>query len=446
MSVISFLQSIGIRHGFTFNNEGTDVNDDIGTTTDPTRIFNGTYNFVTNPTCESVTHALQTTTGGFSDGAILQNRLGINNSNSGGDGSTTFDWNVNNYGVFCWVVFDEDINEPTSIYEQGGGTNNVAISAGIGGAITGQAADAGEEFLIAQSQFIAKKDVPDLVGIFWQHHTNHSGSGNRISITINGVINQIVERTSTANFPGHSGDIAVGNTSESLQSYNGSTLRFAQRQKRLNYLGIFANVGTTDPLNKFKDDLRNLMERTSKSLITIEPDTVENQQAQLDTLKGNTYDLSLYPCAIRILQATDKTDYRLLLDDVTFIHDQWTNNIDIQYVGPNTLTIENCNGSNAMEISTPDELERTSGTIVGGGSLNINNDVIRQNVVSDLSNISGNKLVIETSGTYNLTNVDVDEIENVSGGVVNITTDIPINTITNDIGSTTNVNIIFSFN
>jgi len=67
-------------------------------------------------------------------------------------------------------------------------------------------------------------------------------------------------------------------------------------------------------------------------------------------------------------------------------------------------------------------------------NININGD-LRLNSVRDLTNVTASKIVVQDAGTYNFTNVTIDEIENISGGVVNIVSDKSIATQTNTSGT-----------
>jgi len=79
MALIPWLQSIGVRHGFTLSNEGTNIADDFGDSANPTNITGGTYSFQTDPVCLGMTHCLRTTTSTSEnvDGAIIANRQDI---------------------------------------------------------------------------------------------------------------------------------------------------------------------------------------------------------------------------------------------------------------------------------------------------------------------------------------------------------------------------------
>ena len=437
MAIRTYLQSLGATHLFDLDNNGTLATDDLGDSIDPTLIIGGSYTFELDPVCEGVTYSLQSTaTTDFTtrtDGAILDNRNDINSGDGGtAVGGTFYNYNNNNRTVHLWFKAPV-IDSPTCIYEQGAGVNNFAFYVGFARAITWQGADQNEPFLIAQSNFLAETNRPYfLVGI-WEHESEHAGSGNRILLYINGVLQQIVEDVSIANFPGHTGDITIGNTNENLKTYNEDTFPSSTRQKNVNLLGMYNNVTFSEA------QCREVFERTVLPTFIISSDTVENQQIALDAFSGTNFQGN--NCSIRIEQATDATDYRLFVDNITFIEDSNLRDIAIQYVGTNILTLENVNGSNTNEVSTPTEVDLDGTTVlIGGGNITILNDNrIRLNSVQNLTNAIYDKVIIEQVGTYEFTNSFITELENVSGGIVNVTVDNPFTTVINSFGSTTNI-------
>lgn len=359
MAIIPFLQGKGATHLFTLNNEGNQALHNLGDSSDPTYISGGQYQFTTVPACVGVTHSCETKvwpssySAIFHDGAVFLSKEGIN--------ITPLPWATGNRTLMLWAS-QQDIQNPTCIYEQGAASNNFAF---IGGAQTSfQCARSGDDLLIVSGKQLAKADRPYLLVGVWEHHTQHAGSGNRVIFYINGVEQGTSELTSTSEFPSHSGDITLGNTSEALASYADSTLSFQSTYKNLNYLGMFDNVSFSET------ESREIFERMVLPEVLISSDTVANQQAALDALSGNTYeDVN---CAIEIRQATDATDYTLTLNNITFVKNDDLRDIAVQYVGPNHLTIIN-SVSNAEEVSTPVEKDLDGGTtiVTGGGTISI---------------------------------------------------------------------------
>ena len=344
------------HHMLSLDNKLGEEDGIISTT--PTEIKDGVYSFVTEPCCEGYTHCVQTSDSTSytyrEEGAILSNKSDINSSDSSyKDSSKT---------LMLWCRF-KGVDTPSCIYEQGGGTNNMAFLVGLAKAITFQCADAGQPFLIAQTKSLAMVDRNyHLVGR-WEYHGSANDT-NQVIFYVNGVLQEIVSLTGTDVFPSHTGDIVIGNTEDSLKIYNESTLPLVARQKWVNMLGMYNGVSFTE------ENAREVFERTVLPEVTIEADTVVNQQSALDLLSGTSF--SNKNCAIRILQATDESEYTLVLDNITFLRDDNYRDIHVQFVGTGKLSIVNANGSNAYELSTVSEVETTAGVIHGGGSLTLN--------------------------------------------------------------------------
>lgn len=361
MAIIPHLQGLGARHLFTLSNVGTNVADDLGNSVDPTNITGGNYSFVTEPVCYGATHCLRstTTTSTGTDGAIFANRQDIN----GNSGSSSFDWRTNQYTVMIWSR-QSQIWNPTCIYEQGGGVNNIAFMGG--GQTTFQAADSGQPFLIARGKALAQADRSKfLVGV-WEYHNQHAGAGNRVLFYENGVLQEIVEDVGTDQFPGHSGDIVIGNSGDNLQSFGGTTFSSQSVAKDANFWATYNGIALTEA------QCREIFERMVIGEHVISG-TVAQQQSALDALSGTEFaDVN---CALEIRQATDATDYTLTLDNIRFVQNAALRDIAVKYVGPNTLTIINSNGSNAVEVATPSEQDLDGTTILpGGGTVEIVNE------------------------------------------------------------------------
>ena len=358
MAIISYLQGLGATHLFTLDNVGTSTSDDLGNSSVPTNISSGTYSFQTSPVCYGASHSVRTTasTNSGVDGATFTNTSDINNSDS-------LPYNSGTRTVILWFKQDA-IQNVTTIYEQGAGINNFAF---MGGAqTTFQAADSGEPFLIAATKDKAIANRAYFIAGVWEYHTQHSGSGNRVILYANGVLQETVEENGTATFPSHNGDIALGNSGENLKSFAETTLTSQTTAKNINYLGMYNNTSLTEA------QCRNIFERMVVPEVVIAADTVANQQAALNALSGTTY--QNVNCAIEIRQATDATDYTLTLNNITFVQNDNLRDIAVQYVGANTLTLIN-SSSNAVEVSTPAEKDLDGGTTVltGGGTINIVN-------------------------------------------------------------------------
>ncbi|PCI54142.1 MAG: hypothetical protein COB36_10650 [Alphaproteobacteria bacterium] len=437
MSIRSYLTStLGVTHCFDLDNSTVEIAG-VGSPS-PTDIQAGAgYSFVSDPVCYGVTQSLLSTNSADfttrTDGAVIDRRKDINNSSDGTDASA-FDYVSNSRTMALWFK-GSDFSTPSCIYEQGGGTNNFAFVSGIAKAITFQAADAGTPFLIVQSNFLGVANRPYFIVGIWEHSSEHAGSGNRCLLHINGVLQEIVEVNTTASFPNHSGDITLGNTAESLKAYNEDTIPYATRSKNCNFLIMVNNRTWTVA------ESREFFERTVIPNIVIAADTVANQQIALDALTGNNY--SADNCAIQIRQATDATDYRLFIDNINFVRDTALDDIAVMYVGPNTLTIENTNGSDAYQLATPVEVDLDGSTVLaGGGTLTLVEKTIRYIAAGiTVTNSQDTKMVVEAVGSYTISGGILQTFENISGGAVtlNLSNGAATPTIINSSGSTTAV-------
>ena len=408
MAIISYIQGLGARHLFTFNNVGTLTTDDRGNSATPTNIkanlANNQYSFELDPVCEGFTYSLDVlaSTDPKKIGATFQSVPDINSASG---------WNNNSYSAILWFK-QGAIQNPTCIYEQGGGTNNLTF---MGGALTTwQAADSGQPFLIAIGKSLAQAGRPYFLTGIWEYHTEHAGSGNRVTLYINGVLQGVVESTGTQVFPSHTGDINAGNSDEPLRSFADTTQISQTTAKNENLFGLFASVTLTQA------QAREIFERTTFADVTISADTVANQQIALDALSGNTYENM--NCAIRVLQATDATNYRLFIDNITFNADPNLEDISIQFVGTGILTVEDTNGTVIAYTSAPAEVETTAATYTGGGSVVVVTNTIRHTANATITGSNASKLVFDGAGTtYTVDGGTITEIENVSGLNVTVT-------------------------
>jgi hypothetical protein len=194
----------------------------------------------------------------------------------------------------------------------------------------------------------------------------------------------------------------------------GGTVGCFAYEKNINLLFVVDGVELTEA------NTREIFERTVLPEVTIAADTVANQQASLDALIGNSY--IDFNCAIRILQATDATNYRLFVDDITFKENTNLDDISIQFVGTGILTLEETNGTIIHITSAPSEIEQTASTLTGGGSIAIVNNTLRLTADTTLTNSTATKVVFDGVGTtYTLSGGTVSELENVTGSTVTVT-------------------------
>jgi len=366
---------LGMTHLITLDYKGAE--EDGVTTETPTKVNGGNYTWVEEPCCEGFTYALKsndsTSYEDRENGASFDNAADINT-----DVPNTYGATGKTLGIWC--RFSQNIT-PSCIFEEGAYVNNFAFFVGIGKAITWQAADDGQPFLIAQSNLQAQVNRNYFLTGTWEYQRN---GYNAVDFYINGVLQETVQLNGTDVFPNHSGDIVIGNTDDDLKSYNEGTIKSAIRE-------TWANLWFIKNHEIWGEDiLRDIFERTTLAEVTLEADTVENQQIALDNLIGTVYEDK--NCAIRIVQATDATDYTLLLDNIKFKRVDELRDIHIQFVGTGELHIENCNGSNAYELSVPAEVERVNDTLQGGGSITKTDNSIRLKDDTDYINhiVDGN--------------------------------------------------------
>jgi hypothetical protein len=418
--------------------------DDYGDSADPVfeevgAAYTSNYSFPTSPVCEGFPTAVRSITGSNNteDGFVLSNRNDLNFANgNGNDTSVANEWRSGTYGIMFWGD-QTAIQNPSPFYKQGGGSNNMAF---IGGAFpTFQAADAGQPFLIVQTPSLAQAGRPYFYFGLWEHHTQHAGSGNRIIFYINGIEQGQATDVITADFPGHSANIGVGNGGDGLKTFNEASVNWPPMEKTINLWATFNNTAVTQA------QIREIFERTTFADELIPADTVANQQSALDLLSGNTYNTN---CAIRIIQATDATNYRLFVDNITFNADSGLEDISVQFLGTGVLTLENTNGTVIQYTSTPSEVETTTTTYTGSGaSIVIVNNTIRYTADDTITGSTATKLVFDGAGTtYTVSGGSISEFENVSGSAVTVAlaNSAPVPTLTETSGTITltqNVNV-----
>ena len=412
----------GFSHLFMMEDASRDPNSTGDNTT--ATVTNG--GFVAEPVCGGAANSFRADDGDDEGitGLVISNTEDINVGND--------PWR--RYCISLWFRIPV-IDVPTCVYEQGGGTNNQGIMVGLARAITSQAADSGQPFLIAQSNFQAEPNRNYHVVHNWFHGSMHLNGAVTIQLIINGVLQEEVTAGGTSVFPNHSGDVTFGNANDALRSYNSSTQNYAGRAKYGNKLALGADMVLTEL------EAREIYEMTVLPEITI-VGTKKQQQDQLDSLIGTKFES--VNCAMRVEHATDEAgDYRLFVDSINFVKDNNLKDIAVQYVGQHTLTLENCNGANTEEVSAPTEVNNTdSSVVVGGGSIVLVDNVLRLSDSRELSDVlTYDKIVISETGGYVFNNVrnstNTLVVENISQGEVNISSSLGLPTIINTGSSTT---------
>jgi xanthosine utilization system XapX-like protein len=387
-----------------------------------------TGTFPADPVCEGVANSFQSNTKALAKENGLQvEAIGGSTTVLGWNAgiSNTYDTSIHNVGM--WFK-SSVVNDCTCIFEEGGTAINFAMLVGIGLSITFSAAASGKPFLIVQSLEYAQANRPYFVVGAWLHASDSGVGGAQVRLYVNGKFQGGVTLGNTDAFPNHSGNITIGNTTENLASYGGGTVGCFAYEKNINLLFVIDGSELTEA------NTREIFERTVLPEVTIAADTVANQQASLDALIGNSY--IDFNCAIRILQATDATNYRLFVDDITFKENTNLDDISIQFVGTGILTLEETNGTIIHITSAPSEIEQTASTLTGGGSIAIVNNTLRLTADTTLTNSTATKVVFDGVGTtYTLSGGTVSELENVTGSTVTVTltNGAPIPSVTGDI-------------
>ena len=432
MGLKAYLQSLSITHGMLLENN-VDVfttSGDFGDSPDPTRLRNDQFGSAWGMSGQALCGGVVASFRAFGDNTNFTTRVlageidsrnDINATNGGnlGDANdqSSYNWSTGERAMGCWFSQTTELigGEPTAVIGHGGGTNNHLIHVGLGGLISFQSADQGQPFLSVSSkdQFIVDRNY--LAFGLWQHHTDHAGSGNRVLLFVNGVLQSELELNGTDAMASATGQPFVGNVFSALQTHGGGTIGYLQREKEVNLAMFFNNANFTEAT------ARDIFERTVLPEIEIAADTVENQQAALDLLIGNDYvDTN---CAIRILQATDATDYRLFFDTINFPANDNLGDISVQFVGAGDFLVENVNGSNATLVNAPAEIYRANEVVVtGGGSVSVlEGSCIRLRALQDVTGVTADKIILEQAGDYVFTDAQIGIIENVSGGIIRVT-------------------------
>ncbi len=420
MSLIQLFTTKGAAHIFTLNNEGYVNTEDRGNGSHAlTSIDGGSFSFNPTPITYGTTHCAKTNT--INDTSTRQDGVRIGNVsnaniNYGGNTSTPPSWSDSAMTIQLSVMV-EDTGVLSCVYEQGGGTNNVAIYV-YGNSFSVQIADAtsGSEFIIHLSKInVIPNRIYDIQVAY--EHSSLSGEYNRMHMWLDGSYQgYATSPNATSGMSQHAGDIVLGNTSESLKTFNGATVPSSVRSNHLSLWCQYPNtlLTTSDALERF--------EKIVLPTIVVESDTVANQQALIDTFANQEF--TGERCLFRIFQATDAIDYSLVFDNITHRHEDHLTNIDIQFCGDGTLTINNGNGSNLSTISTPDFLQSNildDSTVTNyTGSVNVIDNVL---VLSEDTTVSTevNKIVTLQPLTITLNGIkSISVIENLSGGIVNV--------------------------
>lgn len=248
-----------------------------------------------------------------------------------------------------WIRFTEVQASFVMFYEEGGSVNNIAFLMGVGGILIAQLADTGDDNVHAYSDFALQPNRNYHIMFRFDYN-----STDRFELLVDGVV-QISTfgnplTSSGGHLDSHSGDIAFGDSSDSLEVF-GTDINFpaattAYYQDWATWTSFITDAETRSIL--FEQGVRGEIEITSG--------TQAAMQLQLDAFAGTIQPNS--DCIFRIAPCTDG-DFTLDFDNITF--DEGTT-LQIQYLGVDVLTANNLNGTNL-------DSNKVSG--LNGGTVNI---------------------------------------------------------------------------
>ena len=122
MAINTFLQGLGATHLWTLNNVGTSTSDDLGNSSTPSNISSRDLQLSSKALLViGVTHSVRTeaSTSTNVQGAVFDSKPDINQS-------SLLNYREGSRSILLWFR-QEEIQNPSCIYEQGGGTNNFAL-------------------------------------------------------------------------------------------------------------------------------------------------------------------------------------------------------------------------------------------------------------------------------------------------------------------------------
>ena len=248
-----------------------------------------------------------------------------------------------------WIRFSEVQASFVMFYEEGGSVNNIAFLMGIGGILIAQLADTGDDNVHAYSDFALQPNRNYHIMFRFDYN-----STDRFELLVDGVVQVSTFGNPLTSAGGHldahSGDIAFGDSSDSLEVF-GTDINFPAATTAYYQDWATWTIFITDSETRI-----SLFEQGVRGDIQITSGTQAEMQTQLDAFASTVQPNS--DCTFRIGACTDG-DFTLDFDNITF--DEGTT-LQVQYLGVDVLTANNLNGSNldAGKIST-----------LNGGTVNI---------------------------------------------------------------------------
>lgn len=347
---IEVVNNLNPDHHWTFNNT---YNDEINGNS-ANAVQTGTPSFQTSPLLtRGTTHSLEidgTTAGEHTEAtnSVYMNTVALSRRWMGG-----------------WIELDRIFQPPSVLYEEGAQINNLAFVVGWGNVLMAQAADTGDDYVQAYSNFKLAVNRP--YHILFKFSA--SGYDSEFRLYIDGVL-----QTSTSGNPwtpndidGHTGDITWGFSGDNLE-VGGTDVAFVSPKKcYYSHWATWSSVALT-PTTDIRVDL---FEKGALADITLTAGTESTIQTSLNTYFNTTRPDA--PLAIKIPDSTSG-NFKLFADNIIF-NDRVS--IQIQYTGNNTLTWVNAGTSNLISSKV---------SKISGGTVTIIETATITFIVSDNSN------------------------------------------------------------
>lgn len=246
--------------------------------------------------------------------------------------------------LMIWIRLTQVQDAPSIIYEEGGGVNNWCFFIGAGNTLVAQLADTSDDNVHCFSDFALEPNRTYCILMNFDY--SQANPADRLQrLYIDGV-----EQTASFGNPltatdldGHSGDISHGHSESTLEVF-GTDVNFPCAITL--YYSDWVSWTSITPESEIRE---LLFEQGAIPDLTISSDTEANMQTALNALADTTRPNS--PLAIAIEASTDG-NFELEFDNIQF--DPGCS-IEIQYLGTDTLTAVNLNGTSidSTKISTP---------------------------------------------------------------------------------------------
>lgn len=239
-----------------------------------------------------------------------------------------------------WVQVSSVQQKLAALYKEGGSLNNMAFLFGIGNVLMAQMADTGDDNVQAYSDIRLAINRPYHICLRY----TYTQSVKEFRLYIDGVKQAVTSGNplASSDLDSHSGDVVFGAPDTNLEM--GGTDVFFKGTAGSRY----AQWATwTRALSEQSEIREKLFESGALPDIVISSGSVQSMQASLDALSGTIRPDA--PVAIRVEGVLGGGSFKLTANDVKF---DPLCSVHVQYVGPDTLTWVNANGSNASITSS----------------------------------------------------------------------------------------------